>query len=175
MTAPTGLADILPLTPLQEGLLFHTQLSADGPDVYTGQLTLDLTGPVDAGRLRAAGQALLDRRPNLRVAFRRRKNGQAVAAVPRFVELPWAEADLTPDELPGFLDADLGRRFDPAHAPLLRMTLVRLGPAGHRLVVTHHHLLVDGWSMPLLLAELDRKSTRLNSSHAGLSRMPSSA
>ncbi|MFG1604806.1 amino acid adenylation domain-containing protein, partial [Actinoplanes sp. NPDC049265] len=154
MTAPAGLADVLPLTPLQEGLLFHTQLAADGPDVYTGQLTIDLPGPLDAERLRAAGQALLDRHPNLRVAFRRRKNGQAAALVPRQLALPWATADLTPGELPGFLDADLGRRFDPATAPLLRMTLVRLGPERHRLVFTHHHLLLDGWSIPLVLAEL---------------------
>ncbi|HET6481531.1 MAG TPA: amino acid adenylation domain-containing protein, partial [Actinoplanes sp.] len=154
MTATSGLADVLPLTALQEGLLFHTQLAADGPDVYTGQFTLDLRGPLDADRLRAAGQALLDRRPNLRVAFRRRKNGQAAALVPRHLPLPWAELDLTEGELAAFLDDDLGRRFDPARAPLLRMTLVRVGPDQHRLVLTHHHLLLDGWSMPLLLDEL---------------------
>ncbi|MCM4076612.1 non-ribosomal peptide synthetase [Paractinoplanes hotanensis] len=154
MTAPAGLADVLPLTPLQEGLLFHTQLAADGPDVYTGQLTLDLRGPLDADRLRAAGQALLDRRPNLRVAFRRRKNGQAAALVPRQLALPWAEVELTEAELQPFLDEDLRHRFDPAQAPLLRMTLVRLGPDRHRLVLTHHHLLLDGWSVPLVLDEL---------------------
>ncbi|MCY1136836.1 amino acid adenylation domain-containing protein [Actinoplanes sp. Pm04-4] len=154
MTAPAGLADVLPLTPLQEGLLFHTQLAADGPDVYTGQLTLDLCGPLDADRLRAAGQALLDRRPNLRVAFRRRNNGQAAALVPRQLALPWAELELTEDELQAFLDEDLRRRFDPAQAPLLRMTLVRLGSDRHRLVFTHHHLLLDGWSVPLVLDEL---------------------
>ncbi|GAB1640210.1 amino acid adenylation domain-containing protein [Krasilnikovia sp. MM14-A1259] len=154
-TAPaTGIADILPLTPLQEGLLFHVHLAGDGPDVYTGQLTIALEGPVDAARLRGAGQGLLDRRPNLRVAFRRRKNGQAAAIVGRHVPLPWTELALTADELPGFLDTDLATRFDPATAPLLRMTLVRLGADQHRLVVTHHHLLLDGWSVPLLLDEL---------------------
>ncbi|MEU7753012.1 amino acid adenylation domain-containing protein [Micromonospora sp. NPDC049171] len=150
----SGIADILSLTPLQEGLLFHAHLAADGPDVYTGQLTVALDGPLDAERLRAAGQALLDRRPNLRVAFRRRKNGQSVAVVPRHVPLPWATLTLTEDDLPGFLDTDLSTRLDPATAPLLRMTLVRLGPHRHRLVLTHHHLLLDGWSVPLLLDEL---------------------
>ncbi|WP_431906883.1 condensation domain-containing protein, partial [Micromonospora carbonacea] len=149
-----GIADILPLTPLQEGLLFHTQLAADGPDVYTGQLTIALDGPVDAARLQAAGQALLDRWPNLRVAFRRRRNGQAVAVVPRSVPLPWTALSLSEEELPGFLDTDLATRFDPAVAPLLRMALVQLGPERYRLVVTHHHLLLDGWSVPLLLNEL---------------------
>ncbi|SCF49039.1 amino acid adenylation domain-containing protein, partial [Micromonospora matsumotoense] len=150
----SGIADILSLTPLQEGLLFHAQLAADGPDVYTGQLTVALDGPLDAERLRAAGQGLLHRRPNLRVAFRRRKNGQFVAVVPRDVPLPWATLTLTEDDLPGFLDTDLATRLDPATAPLLRMTLIRLGPHRHRLVITHHHLLLDGWSVPLLLDEL---------------------
>ncbi|MFI5895175.1 amino acid adenylation domain-containing protein [Actinoplanes sp. NPDC051513] len=155
MTAPASrISDILPLTPLQEGLLFHTQLAADGPDVYTGQLTITLAGPVDAERLRAAGQALLDRRPNLRVAFRRRKNGDTVAIVPTQVALPWTTMSLAADELPKFLDDDLTTRFEPATAPLLRMALLSLGPHDHRLVVTHHHLLLDGWSMPLLLDEL---------------------
>ena len=192
VTAPGGLTDILPLTPLQEGLLFHAHLAADGPDVYTGQLTLTIDGPLDADRLRAAGQALLDRHPNLRAAFRRRKNGQAVAVIPAHVPLPWTTLDLPvpnlsapslvdPDladadhpgrrasrpgssgmgpsdagasDLRAFLDADLGRRFDPATAPLLRMTLIRLGAQRHRLVVTHHHLLLDGWSVPLLIEEL---------------------
>ncbi|WP_444947842.1 amino acid adenylation domain-containing protein [Micromonospora ureilytica] len=150
----SGIADILSLTPLQEGLLFHAHLAADGPDVYTGQLTVALDGPLDAERLRVAGQSVLDRRPNLRVAFRRRKNGQSVAVVPRHVPLPWSALTLAEDELPGFLDTDLATRLDPATAPLLRMTLVRLGPHRHRLVITHHHLLLDGWSVPLLLDEL---------------------
>ncbi|MGC4868623.1 amino acid adenylation domain-containing protein [Micromonospora sp. DT53] len=150
----SGIADILSLTPLQEGLLFHAHLAADGPDVYTGQLTIALDGPLDAERLRAAGQSLLNRRPNLRVAFRRRKNGQSVAVVPRHVPLPWSALTLAEDELPGFLDTDLATRLDPATAPLLRMTVVRLGPHRHRLVITHHHLLLDGWSVPLLLDEL---------------------
>ena len=158
MTARTAIEDILPLSPLQEGLLFHTLRDladgADGIDVYTGQLVVELDGPVDPERWRVAGQALLDRHPNLRVAFRQRKNGDAVALVGRQVTLPWTVVD-APNraELDRLLDADLRTRFDPATAPLLRMSLYRLG-ASSRLVLTHHHLLLDGWSMPVLLREL---------------------
>ncbi|MFB9840443.1 condensation domain-containing protein, partial [Actinoallomurus acaciae] len=79
VTPPSGLQDVLPLTPMQEGLLFHALSDTGGPDVYTGQLTVDFTGPLDPAALRAAGQALLDRHPQLRVAFRQRKTGQAAA------------------------------------------------------------------------------------------------
>ncbi|MBB5868352.1 amino acid adenylation domain-containing protein [Allocatelliglobosispora scoriae] len=149
-----GLQDILPLTPLQEGLLFHTLRDTAGPDVYTGQLTIDLAGSVDAEALRAAGQALLDRHPNLRLAFRQRATGQPVALVPRRVELPWRSLSPAPGEVADVLAAEMAQRFDPAKPPLLRMVLLRVGPDAYRLVVTHHHLLLDGWSMPLLITEL---------------------
>ena len=169
VTGRSAIEDILPLSPLQEGLLFHTVRGLADPagfDVYTSQLVVDLHGPVEPEQWRAAGQALLDRHPNLRVAFRQRKNGEAVALVGRQVTLPWREIDLAGSnaadaeaELAALLDADVRTRFDPAVAPLLRLSLYRLptGPAEppcHRLVLTHHHLLLDGWSMPVLLREL---------------------
>src|SRR5689334_10381479 len=96
MTQP-ALADVLPLTPLQEGLLFHALYAheKDAKDVYLVQLVLELDGAVDAGRLRAAGQALLDRHPNLRAAFRRRRGGGPVQVIPHKALLPWTEAELT--------------------------------------------------------------------------------
>src|ERR1700735_1223629 len=66
-----GVAEVWPLPPLQEGLLFHALYDADAPDVYTVQHFFDLEGPVDAARLRAAGQGLLERHVNLRAGVRR--------------------------------------------------------------------------------------------------------
>ncbi len=96
----SGISDILPLSPLQEGLLFHALYDDDSsPDVYAAQQVLELTGAVDPAAVRAAGQALLDRHPNLRACFRRRETGQPFQIVPTDVELPWSEADLSaPDE-----------------------------------------------------------------------------
>ncbi len=168
-TGGSRIQDILPLTPLQEGLLFHVLSNRGGldtPDVYTGQLVLDLQGALDPARWQAAAQGLLDRHPNLRVAFRQRKTGENVALVGRQVTLPWQEIDLShllaqgygeaavERELAGLLETDLLRGFDPTAAPLIRVTLYRLGPTRHRLVLTHHHLLLDGWSMPVLVDEL---------------------
>lgn len=158
---PSGLTDVLPLAPLQEGLFFHSLYDGDGPDVYVTQLTLDLDGPLDAAALRRAGQALLDRHPQLGAAFWLDGLDQPVQVLPRHVELPWSELDfsgLPPSdraaEVSRFLAGDRARRFDMATPPLLRMALLRLGRERHRLVLTNHHILLDGWSTPVLVREL---------------------
>ncbi|MFK0286703.1 non-ribosomal peptide synthase/polyketide synthase [Streptomyces sp. NPDC090499] len=156
---PAG-TDVLPLSPLQAGLLFHAALDSgdDGPDVYTVQISYDLEGPVDADRLRAAAQELLDAHENLRSGFRYLSSGRPVAVLPRTAVLPWRQLDLPGDDLDGEVWTRLlgqeRRRFDPERPPLLRLLLARTGADRYRLVLSHQHLLLDGWSLPLLTAEL---------------------
>ncbi|MFI0941513.1 non-ribosomal peptide synthase/polyketide synthase [Streptomyces sp. NPDC021020] len=159
---PPG-TEVLPVSPLQAGLLFHAAMDSgdDGPDVYTVQVSHDLEGPLDAERLRAAAQELLDAHENLRSGFRHLSSGRPVAVVPRTAVLPWRHLDLTGDgtgddtgqEWERLLRQER-RRFDPERPPLLRLLLARVGPDRHRLVLSHQHLLLDGWSLPLLTAEL---------------------
>ncbi|NEC83917.1 non-ribosomal peptide synthetase, partial [Streptomyces sp. SID7958] len=148
-----GLSDVLPLTPLQEGLLFHAVYDRQELDVYAVQLVLDLEGPLDRGALRAAAAGLLARHPNLRAGFRYRKNGRPVQLIPREVPVPWREVT-EPGDLAALTDRDRTEPFDVGRPPLIRFTLVSTGPDRHRLLVTCHHILLDGWSMPLLLSEL---------------------
>ncbi|MFC4531111.1 amino acid adenylation domain-containing protein [Sphaerisporangium dianthi] len=153
--------DVLPLAPMQEGLLFHALAEEDGVDTYTVRMVLEIEGRLDAAVLRTAARALLQRHPNLRVSFRQRKTGQPMQVVHRDVEPPWEEADLgglapgaQEAELARLFDAEQDRRFDLATPPALRFTLVRLDDEHHRLLVTNHHILFDGWSLPILLREL---------------------
>ncbi|WP_405719246.1 non-ribosomal peptide synthase/polyketide synthase [Streptomyces sp. NBC_01537] len=153
----TGGVEVLPLSPLQAGLLFHASFDSgdEGPDVYTVQVSYDIEGPLDAERLRAAGQSLLDRHDSLRSGFRYLASGRPVAVVPPRVPLPWRHVDIT--DRAGEWERLLlqeRRRFDPAEPPLLRLLLVRIATDRHRLVLSHQHLLLDGWSVPLLTAEL---------------------
>ena len=164
MNTPRGVQDVLPLSPLQEGLLFLSTWDSEdagAADVYTVQQVFELEGQVDAARMRAAGAALLRRYPNLRAAFRARRSGETVQVVPATVALPWREidlADLGPaereTELRRLLDADRRERFDLAVPPLLRLRLIRRSPERAALVLTAHHLLLDGWSGPLVGEEL---------------------
>ncbi|CAM03556.1 amino acid adenylation domain-containing protein [Saccharopolyspora erythraea NRRL 2338] len=148
------LEDVLPLSPLQEGLWFHSLYDSDGVEVYNTQLVLELAGAVDPERFREALRLLLERHANLRAGFRQRKGGQPIQYVVRDVEPAWEVVDLPADGLDDFLAADRVRRFDVRTPPLLRCTLVRLPDRTSRLVITNHHLLLDGWSAPLLIDEL---------------------
>jgi amino acid adenylation domain-containing protein/thioester reductase-like protein len=162
-TKVTGfqLQDVLPLTPLQQGMLFHALYDTEGVDVYTAQFVFDLEGRVDPDAFRAAAQALLRRHANLRVGFLHEDLDEPVQAVAAEVPAWWEELDLNDGDaaqrttrLAEFLAADRARRFDLAQPPLLRFTLVRTGAEEYRLVMTNHHILLDGWSMPLVVREL---------------------
>ncbi|CAM5430136.1 amino acid adenylation domain-containing protein [Streptomyces viridochromogenes] len=168
MTEPrtrTRISEVLPLSPLQQGLLFLSSYDRTGPDLYTLQFVADIDGdPGDVERrLRAASTALLRRHPNLRACFRNRRNGEPVQVVPHEDEVrpPWSVHDLA--DLPGeereaeaarIAREDRLRRIDPARPPLMRFALLRLGAHRCRLVWSVHHILVDGWSLPLAVREL---------------------
>ncbi|MGN2641702.1 non-ribosomal peptide synthetase [Nocardia takedensis] len=148
-------SDVLPLSPLQSGLLYLTQVAADEPDPYLLQLDVELGGTVVADRLRRAAQRVLDRHPTLRVAFAATADGDPVQIVTEGARVPWRVIDLPGDAAPADLLADEQRdRFDPARAPLLRFTLYRTASGSAHLILTAHHLLLDGWSMPLLMKDL---------------------
>ncbi|GAA2439999.1 amino acid adenylation domain-containing protein [Streptomyces glaucus] len=154
--------DVWPLSPLQEGLLFHAALDdRGGPDVYTVQAVLALDGPVDGARLRASWEALVARHAALRACFRHVSGARMVQVIAREVTLPWREEDVSALPEPQAAAAadrvageELARRFDLAAAPLLRIALVTLAEDRHWMVVTSHHVLMDGWSMPVVMSEL---------------------
>ncbi|NJQ03977.1 condensation domain-containing protein, partial [Streptomyces zingiberis] len=157
----SAVEDVWPLSPLQEGLLFHAAFDDQGPDVYTVQSALALDGPLDPARLRASWETLLGRHAALRACFRQVSGAQTVQVIARDVTLPWREEDLS--ALPGpealaaagrLAEEERAERFDPAVPPLLRLLLLRLAPQRHRLVMTSHHILMDGWSAPVLIGEL---------------------
>ncbi|MEO3974457.1 amino acid adenylation domain-containing protein [Streptomyces sp. CAU 1734] len=154
--------DMLPLSPLQQGMLFHSVYDQAGPagDVYTVQVSVALSGPVDAERLDRAAAALLRRHANLRAGFWHEGVPQPVQFVPSEVKISVGRQELAvpageaAEALRRVEREELGRRFELHRPPLLRLLLVRLGEEDHRLVVTVHHILVDGWSMPLLVGDL---------------------
>ncbi len=158
---PPDLTDIWSLSPLQSGMLFHAQFDETEIDPYMVQLTLELGGGrVEAPRLRRAAQALVDRHPSLRAGFVSAPGGRALQVIRSGADIGWAEIDLSggaEDSEVAFgqlLERDRAHRFYMETAPLIRFMLVRIGPDTARLVVTNHHILLDGWSTPLLLRDL---------------------
>ncbi|SON60449.1 Linear gramicidin synthase subunit D [Mycobacterium simulans] len=157
-------ADVLPLTPLQEGLLFHaaTSVQGDASDPYAVQLDIALTGRLNRHRLRGAVQTALTRHPNLAARFVWQQDDQPVQIIPRDPELPWQELDLSAavdssaveKNIQQVCAAERAAVCDISNQLPFRAALIRTGEDRHQLVLTNHHIVLDGWSVPILLKEI---------------------
>jgi amino acid adenylation domain-containing protein/non-ribosomal peptide synthase protein (TIGR01720 family) len=152
--------DIYPLSPVQQGLLFHSLYEPEA-GLYFEQKTFVLRGRLDVAAFRRACQRMADRHAILRTAFAWRGLDEPLQVVSRQAEVPWTVEDwrgLTADEqrarLQAFLKADRALYFDPSAAPLMRMAMLRMADDLYHFVWSHHHLLLDGWTLPLLFVEV---------------------
>ncbi|MDN0201128.1 non-ribosomal peptide synthetase [Streptomyces sp. S.PNR 29] len=175
-------AEVWPLSPLQEGMLFHASFDDGGPDLYQGQRMLALDGPLDVPSLRAAWDTVLRRHPVLRAGFHRLASGTAVQVVARDVVLPWREADLSGRteedalaELRRLAGEEQAERIDVTRAPLLGVLLVRLAEDRHRLLLTSHHIVMDGWSLPILIQDLSAAYAARVSGNTGEALTPAAS
>ncbi len=148
--------DIYPLSPMQQGMLFHT-LSDDGDDLYVNQLNLSVEG-LDVERFRAAWAFVVQRHEILRTSF----HWQDGASTPIQVVhhhgvvdqqcLDWRDRP-DPSRLAEFASAERAQGFELNRMPLQRMRLIRIGADEHQLIWTSHHILMDGWSSSQLFGE----------------------
>ncbi|WP_433661679.1 amino acid adenylation domain-containing protein [Nocardia sp. CA-128927] len=156
-TVPPQIEDVLALSPLQEGLFSLAQLTGAGIDLYTMQFVVDIDGLVDVARLRDSAQAMLGRHPNLRVSFWDRDVPKPVQIVPTHAELPWSERIAQPAEFSAIAEAERRRPFDLSHGPALRIVLLTVPdttPPQRRMILTAHHILMDGWAVAVFFTEL---------------------
>ncbi|MFW0796222.1 amino acid adenylation domain-containing protein [Gordonia sp. CPCC 205515] len=148
--------DLLPVTPLQEGLLFHLRRATeDGvADLYASQARMTLRGRLDPERLRSAIGTLLHRHPNLRAGFLTHTD-RSLQVIPASSEVPVRTAiaadTAAVDEM---LAVERARPFHPEVPPLIRFLLVDLPGDTSILGITFEHILIDGWSYQLVLGEL---------------------
>ncbi|HEY3995957.1 MAG TPA: condensation domain-containing protein, partial [Mycobacterium sp.] len=154
------IADVLPLTPLQQGLLFHASFAHDpGDDVYAVQLGVTVTGALDPHRLRDSVHAVVDRHPNLAARFCP-QFGEPVQVLPADPGMAWryiqlGPEDLDPDEkIEQLCAVERAAVSDLANRPAFRAALIRTADNRHRFVLTNHHIVMDGWSLPILLREI---------------------
>ncbi len=152
---------VLPLTPLQEGQLFHAEFTGAGPSLFNMYLSAKLSGPLDVAALRSACARLQARHQCMRACFRRDRTNQTVQVVLRDVPLLWRQVDLSglpeperAERLEQLARETRSERFDLTKAPLTRFVLVRLAPDEHRFILCSYHAVLDGWSSWLLLGEL---------------------
>ncbi|WP_410478959.1 amino acid adenylation domain-containing protein, partial [Pseudomonas sp. zfem002] len=154
--AAREIADLYPLSPMQQGMLFHSLFEQEGGS-YVNQLRAEVRG-LQVERFRAAWQAVVDSHEVLRANFVS-SFGQPLQVIRKHLSLPFevqdwrGRADLEA-ALEAFAEADQQRGFDLQHDALLRLTLLRTGEDRWQLVYTSHHILLDGWSSSRLLGEV---------------------
>ncbi|MDZ7269873.1 MAG: amino acid adenylation domain-containing protein [candidate division KSB1 bacterium] len=155
-----NLEDFYPLSPMQQGMLFHS-LYAPHSGVYVEQLCCTLRGRLQPEAFERAWQRVIARHAILRTSFLSENLKEPVQVVHRTLPLPLRREDwsaLSPVEqeqrLEDLLQRERLQGFDLSRGPLLRLVLLRTAPDTHRFVWTYHHLLLDGWSLPLLLQEV---------------------
>ncbi|NTY62682.1 amino acid adenylation domain-containing protein [Mycolicibacterium sphagni] len=154
------IADVLPLTPLQQGLLFLAGAANGTDDVYATQLNITVAGPLDQHRLREAVQTMLTRHPNLAASFTA-QFGEPVQIIPADPVVPWQYVELDTDgadaaqQIAEVCAAERVAVCDLASgAPVFRAALIRAAKDEYRFVLTNHHIVLDGWSLPVLLGEI---------------------
>src|SRR5919109_2303073 len=155
-----NIESIYPLSPMQQGMLFHA-LYAPESGVYCEQMSCSLNGNLNVSAFKQAWQQVVQRYPALRTLFVWRHRKEPLQVVRARVTLPWVEEDwrgCSPLErhgrLEAFLEADRARGFDLGQAPLMRCALLREAEDAYRFVLGFHHLLMDGWSLSLVLKEI---------------------
>jgi len=155
-----NIEDIYPLSPLQQGMLFHSLYAPDS-GVYFTQLNYSLTGKLDVPTFEQAWQKIIEKHSIFRTAFVWESLNQPVQVVYRKINVQvetynWQElsAQEQQKQLKVFLDSDRQNGFQLSQAPLMRLYLIQLDKNSYQFIWSHHHLLLDGWSLPLVIKDL---------------------
>ncbi|WP_257450671.1 non-ribosomal peptide synthase/polyketide synthase, partial [Archangium lipolyticum] len=160
LQANPDIEDLFPLSHVQQGMLFHALL-APSSGVYVEQHTWSIHSSLDLAALRHAWEQLIQRHAVLRTSFVWEGLSQPLQVVRSHVATPWQELDwrqLSPEQQRAHFDSllkeDRARGFDFTQAPLMRLVIIRTSDDSVRILWNQHHLLLDGWSVAVLLKEL---------------------
>ncbi|AXT45254.1 non-ribosomal peptide synthetase [Chromobacterium rhizoryzae] len=159
---PDDVIEALPMSRLQAGMLFHSELSQNGA-IFHDIFSFDLRLPWDEAAWRAAVRRLAERHAALRTTFHWNAYSEPLQLIHRDGDIPLSVADLralAPEAqsraLADFVAAEKARPFQPQSPPLLRLSLFRLDTGRARLTLSFHHAILDGWSVATLVTDLLR-------------------
>ncbi|HSG38504.1 MAG TPA: amino acid adenylation domain-containing protein, partial [Thermoanaerobaculia bacterium] len=154
-----NIEDIYRLSPIQHGMLFHS-LYAPESGVYFEQFVFGMGADFDPAVFEKTWQTLVDHHPILRTCFVWADLKDPVQVVHRKAKLPFDRQDWRnlpageqEQRLQEYMAEDRRRGFDLTAAPLMRFAVLRLTDDSWKIVWSYHHLLLDGWSIGLLLRE----------------------
>ena len=156
-----NIEDLYELSPMQQGMLFHSVHDRDNKGLYVIQMSYALQGQLDVSAFEEAWRKVFSRQAILRTFFNWTELGKPLQVVMREVKLPlevhdWRElgTEEQQERLKTYLQEDHRRGFDLDRPPLIRITVIRLGDDSYRFVWTFHHILFEGWSAAIILKDL---------------------
>ncbi|MGJ5672512.1 MAG: amino acid adenylation domain-containing protein [Nostochopsis sp.] len=152
--------DIYPLSGVQQGMLFESLYAPDS-GVYFQQWISTLNGQLNVPAFEQAWQQVVAQHSILRTAFVWEQLTQPLQIVYRQVDVQlhsydWQQlsAQEQQQQLEQLLQSKRQQGFQLSIAPLMHLCLIQLSADSYQFIFNHHHLLLDGWSMPLLLQDL---------------------
>ena len=152
--------DFYPLSPLQEGMLFHALYSPEGGE-YILQMLCTMRGDFKVTAFKQALHRVVQRHAALRTFFIWEGLKEPVQVVQKHLDLTWDHLDwrgLSPEvnyeQLTDYLVREQTRGFDLSRAPLMRLALIRVTGDEYQFVWTFHHILLDGWSATLVSRDI---------------------
>ncbi len=153
--------DFYPLSPLQEGLLFHSLYSPEGGE-YISQISCVIRGDLKVTAFKEALHRVVQRHAVLRTFFVWEGLKQPVQVVQKHLDLTWEDLDwrglsreVQHEQLTAYILREQTRGFDLSRAPLMRLALIRMSDDEHHFVWSHHHILLDGWSSNLVSRDVN--------------------
>ena len=159
MKTTKNIESIYALSPMQQGMLFHS-LYAPESGVYVTQIILNLASKVDAAIMERAWQQVIDRHSIFRTFFVWENRQTPLQIVLKQVTLPWSNLDWRgkasteqEQQLSELLQRQREQGFQLNQAPLINFTLIQLNDENHKLIWNQHHILMDGWSLPIIFKE----------------------
>ncbi|MGD9488073.1 MAG: amino acid adenylation domain-containing protein [Calditrichaceae bacterium] len=155
-----NIQNIYPLSPMQQGMLFHTLLSPE-TEVYSEQLSCIISGELLLEAFRQAWEKVIERQDILRSSFIWEDLDEPLQVVHKNVSLnfrvlDWTEHDTknTDKMIRDVTADDRKNRIDLSLAPLMNITLIRLSTDRSCFIWNYHHLLFDGWGLGIILKEV---------------------
>ncbi|MGO4632580.1 amino acid adenylation domain-containing protein [Streptomyces sp. 2RAF24] len=157
---PPDVVDAFPMTALQSGMIYHQEM-APGARVYHIMLSYRVRGAMDPAAFRAAAQAVTDAHPILRTSFdlanalgpvQRVHSGVTVPV--EFEDLTRLGADAQRERIRQVVARETATDFDLSAPPLLRLVVLTTSADDYQLIFTHHHAILDGWSVNIFFEDL---------------------
>lgn len=156
----SNIEDVYPLGPMQAGLLFSS-LYNPSSNAYFVQTSMELTGHLHLELLQNAWQKIINYYSILRTGFLWNNLDKPIQYVVKEVTLPWQFIDWSnlnkqslAENLNKLIANDQQTHFDFQHPPLIRLTCIKISEKQHYLLLSQHHILLDGWSLPLIIQDV---------------------